>query len=296
MKALPTGLATHLAQDTTTLCTCWRLIRSNGEKLGFTDHDNALIFDGTTFEAKTGYTGSEIESSLGLSIDNLDATGALESGRLDEGKLKAGDFDHAEIEIWRVNWQDVSQRILWRKGHLGEVTYGAGRFSAEVRGLAHLFNQTKGRLYQHGCDAELGDARCKVDLNDPTFFGSGTITAISENVVELSGFSSFVSDWFTHGVAQWITGANAGRVLRIKRHRRRSSIAVVSFWQEAAQAMAIGDQVVLRAGCDKQIKTCRTKFANAINYQGFPHMPGNDFVMQVASSDDANNNGGRRPS
>jgi uncharacterized phage protein (TIGR02218 family) len=142
MMILPPALTTHLQQDTTTLCTCWRVTKRNGERLGFTDHDRTLLLDDTTFEAQSGYTGSEIESSLGLSIDNLDATGALESGRLDMAELSSGGFDHAEIEIWRVNWQDVAQRVLVRKGHLGEITYGAGHFTSEVRGLAHLFNQT----------------------------------------------------------------------------------------------------------------------------------------------------------
>jgi uncharacterized phage protein (TIGR02218 family) len=157
MKSLPPLLQAHLASGTTTLCHCWRVTLKSGEKLGFTDHDVALAFDGTTFEADAGFTASSIESSLGLSVDNLDVEGALQSAKLDETRLRAGDFDHAEIEIWRVNWQDVSQRVLLRKGHLGEVTYGEGAFKAEVRGLSHLLSQQKGRLYQYGCDAELGD-------------------------------------------------------------------------------------------------------------------------------------------
>ena len=35
---------------------------------------------------------------------------------------------------------------------------------------------------------------------------------------------------------------------------------------------------MLTAGCDKQLATCRAKFANAASYRGFPHMPGNDFL------------------
>ena len=28
--------------------------------------------------------------------------------------------------------------------------------------------------------------------------------------------------------------------------------------------------------------TCRAKFANAVNFRGFPHMPGNDYILAVA--------------
>jgi uncharacterized phage protein (TIGR02218 family) len=39
---------------------------------------------------------------------------------------------------------------------------------------------------------------------------------------------------------------------------------------------------VLRAGCDRQFATCRAKFGNALRFRGFPHMPGDDFVLSYA--------------
>ena len=182
MRILPAGMADHLASGATTLCHCWKLIPVNGAALGFTDHDRDVIFDGVTFEAQAGFEASEIESSLGLSIDNLEASGALNSSQLDAERLRAGDFDHASIEIWRVNWQAASQRVLLRKGHLGEVTHGGSSFTAEVRGLSHLLNQTKGRVFQYGCDAAVGDARCKVDLDAAAFRGAGVIVTAEDKI------------------------------------------------------------------------------------------------------------------
>jgi uncharacterized phage protein (TIGR02218 family) len=52
----------------------------------------------------------------------------------------------------------------------------------------------------------------------------------------------------------------------------------VELWQEPAQAPVAGDTFTVAAGCDKQLATCRTKFSNTVNFRGFPHMPGNDFV------------------
>ena len=91
------------------------------------------------------------------------------SDRLNEDDLAAGLFDDAAIEIWRVNWADTAQRVLMRSGSLGEVRRSGAAFTAEVRGLAHYLQQPKGRLFQSGCDADLGDARCGVDLDDPAF-------------------------------------------------------------------------------------------------------------------------------
>ena len=39
------------------------------------------------------------------------------------------------------------------------------------------------------------------------------------------------------------------------------------------------------AGCDKRRETCRDKFANILNFQGFPFMPGSDFAYGYADGE-----------
>ena len=46
MKSLSPALQAHLDDGTTTLAWCWKITRSDGEVLGFTDHDRALSFGG----------------------------------------------------------------------------------------------------------------------------------------------------------------------------------------------------------------------------------------------------------
>ena len=290
MRTLPPGLSAHLASGATTLCHCWKLIPLNGPVLGFTDHDRDLVFDGVTFEAQAGFEASEIESSLGLSVDNLEASGALDSSQLDAERLRAGDFDHAAIEIWRVNWQDVAQRVLLRKGHLGEVTHGGTGFTAEVRGLSHLLNQTKGRVFQFGCDANLGDTRCGVNLETT----AGWVSATEANRrFTVTGLNSFAAAWFSLGTLTWTSGLNAGRMAEVKLH---GPPGIIELWQAASFAVAPGDGFTIRAGCDKQFTTCRAKFSNGENFRGFPHLPGTDFVTTFASREGQNNDGGSRNS
>jgi uncharacterized phage protein (TIGR02218 family) len=294
MKTLVNGLQEHLDTGTTTLCNCWRVSLRTGERLGFTDHDVSLTFDGTTFEAQAGFTGSDIESSLGLAVDNLEASGALASPTLTEDRLHAGDFDHAKVELWRVNWQNSAQRLMLRAGHLGEVTAGSAAFTAELRGLSHLFNQTQGRIYQYGCDADVGDARCGLNLEQAAYRGTGSIAAIENASLVVSGLATFASGWFTRGNVTWESGTNAGRVIAIRSHRLLGTLARLNLWATLPFAPSIGDAVTLRAGCDKQLATCKSKFGNAVNYRGFPHMPGNDFILTFPTADDPKNNGGRR--
>jgi len=282
MKSLPTGLQAHLDTGATTLAWCWRLTRRDATRLGFTDHDRDLVFDGTTFAAATGFTATEVKDAVGLSVDNLEVESALHADSLNEDDLAAGLFDDAAIEIWRVNWQDAAQRVLMRSGSIGEVRRAGSAFAAEVRGLAHYLQQPKGRLFQYGCDADLGDARCTVDLTDPAFKGTGTVAAaFSLRLFTASGLGSFANDWFTRGLVTFTTGANAGRAQEVRRHRSGSP-ATLELWQPMAHPIVPGDTFIVTAGCDKQFATCQAKFANAVNFRGFPHIPGNDFVTAVA--------------
>ncbi|HEY4343441.1 MAG TPA: DUF2163 domain-containing protein [Parvibaculum sp.] len=290
MKTLPPGLQAHLDSGATTLCHCWKLMRADGTAMGFTDHDRDLAFDDLTFEAAAGFTASAVESSSGLAVDNLDILGALMSERLSESDLAAGLFDDAGVEIWRVNWQAVEQRVLMRKGNLGEVSRGATGFTAELRGLAHRLNQPVGRLFQYACDADLGDARCGFMLEA----SPGTVIECEDNrMLTASGLDAFAEGWFERGRLRFTSGANAGAAMEVKMHAPTPAGTAIELWQAMPRGVAVGDTFEVTAGCDKQFTTCGGKFSNAANFRGFPHMPGNDFVMSYPTSGDANDGGSR---
>ena len=279
MKSLSPEFQAHLDSGATTLCHCWQLIRPDGLTLGFTDHDEDVSFGGTVFEAVAAISASAIESSTGLAVDNLDVVGALSSDRLSEEDLAAGRFDDAVVEIWRVNWADTTQRVLMRKGNLGEVSRSGSSFRAEIRGLAHKLNQPVGRIYQFTCDAVLGDARCGVDLASAAFRGTGTITAMPDaRSVEIAGLDDFASGWFDRGALTATDGVNQGLSFEVRGHRRTATGTLIEFWQSTPRVFDTGDAVTVTAGCDKTVGTCRAKFANILNFRGFPLMPGNDFV------------------
>ncbi len=292
MKTLPLSLQQHLDSGTTTLCHCWRLTRQDGLVLGFTDHDGALTFDSVTYEAASGFSATAIETGLGLSVANIDVLGALSSSSLNEAQLAAGLFDNADIEIWRVNWADVSQRVILRKGNLGEVSRGKSAFSAEVRGLAHKLNQPTGRLYQLTCDVDLGAPKCGIDLSLSIYKGSGTVSAVTDNrSFTVTGLGAFVTRWFSRGKLSWTGGANAGRAREVKAHGVSAGVVSIVLWQAMSETVALNDAFDITAGCDKTFETCKTKFSNAVNFRGFPHMPGNDFVVSYPNRGDQNDGG-----
>lgn len=286
MKSLPSGLQAHLDSGTTTLAWCWKITRSDGVVFGFTDHDLALTFAGTLFEPESGFVPSEIRAGQDFSVDAQDVEGALSSDRITETDILDGRWDNAEVEVWRVNWASTDQRLLMRRGNLGDIRRGRTSFVAEVRSLAHWLNQTVGRTYQFSCDADLGDGRCGVNLSSPLWSATGTVATFSSSRgFTAAALGSFATDTFTLGVVSWTSGANAGRKAEI------ASFAggAITLFEAPVRPIAIGDAFTATAGCDKQFATCSAKFGNGVNFRGFPHMPGEEAVVRYPNQGDSNN-------
>jgi uncharacterized phage protein (TIGR02218 family) len=166
---------------------------------------------------------------------------------------------------------------------VGEVTRGRGFFQAELRGLTHVLGQARGRLFQYGCDAVLGDARCGVDLGQAAFSSEVRVVSSSaRRVLVVSGLMGFAAGFFANGTFSFRDGGNAGSSGQIKFHRVTGASVTIELWQALSSDPLPGERLTLRAGCDKQLATCRGKFSNAANFRGFPHMPGDDFVMAYA--------------
>lgn len=284
MRAVPSALAARLAEGATTFCHCWSLTRRDGFALGFTDHDRDLTFGGLTYTARTGLEAAEATAELGFAVGGGDVAGALSSAGIAAEDVSGGLYDGAGVETWLVDWSDPDARLLLDVGTIGEIRRAGTAFVAELRGLMHRLDIEQGRLFRATCDAELGDARCGVNLSDPRWRTTGSVATILEPTrLGVSLAASFASGWFSAGLLTWTSGANAGLVADLRFHVGGSG-ASLELWQAPARTVATGDAFALVAGCDKRFATCREKFANAVNFQGFPHMPGNYFVLRNAQA------------
>lgn len=287
MRALPEGLQAHLDSGATTLCWCWKVIRADGATLGFTDHDNDLTFAGTLFEASSGFTATDTRQAVGLNVDNSEIDGALQSGRITDLDLANGLYENARVELYRVNWSAVSERVLMRVATIGEITRNGHAFQAELRGLSHVLGQTQGRTYQSNCDADLGDGRCGVDLSSPGHTIDETVAeVISATQFAFAPNEDVASGWFAFGQLTWTSGANGSRSVQIKNHRITDGLHVVHLWEQMRGDIQVGDTFEAVVGCDKRFATCGAKFSNVVNFRGFPHLPGQGYVTFYPNSDD----------
>lgn len=234
---------------------------------------------GVTYLAATGFTPTAIASTGTLSVDNLDVEGMLDASAITEADLLAGKYDFAEIEIFMVNYADLSQGTLkLRRGWLGEVKLEHHRFVAEVRGLTQKLSQTIGVLYSPSCRAQLGDAKCKVNLAAHTVTGSVTIATSNQVFKDTARVEA--AGLFTSGLITFTSGANNGLSMEVKEF----ASATITLALPMPYAITVGAAYSLIKGCDKTLATCKARFNNVANFRGEPHVPGFDRALETAGT------------
>lgn len=281
MKNTAAPLVAHMALGTTTLALLVKFTRRDGFVLAVTlDHDQPITFDGLTYEPALGMIPSDLQTSGDLSVDNLDAKGALMVLGIAEDDIAAGLWDLCDVRVLRVNWADLTmgaEKI--KRGSFGEISIGRDSFSNEVRGITQRLQQTIGDVVSASCKADLFDSRCKVVATEGTWKFSGIAVSgvTSDRQFGASGLTQ-AAGFFDAGKVTWSTGANAGLSMEIRAHAAGGNIELQ---EPMPYTIAAADTFTVFAGCLKRAtEDCTGKFSNIINFRGFPSVPGQDQMFR----------------
>ena len=276
MKTISANLAAHLTWEVTTLATCWKITRRDGVILGFTDHIRDLEIDDVIYRAASGYTRTAIRSTADIAVDNLDVESVFSDDGITEAELHASRYDFAEIRMFLVNYQDLSQGILkLRRGWLGEVSIRDGMYVAELRGMAQKLQMTVADVYTPDCSADLVDARCGIDL--AALEESSSVSSVTSDT-SIETTLAQATGWYDGGELTWTAGANADQTVAVRHWD--ADAGTLTLFLPTLYAVQTGDAFIIRPGCDKSFATCMAKYDNAINFRGFPHVPGNDQILR----------------
>lgn len=279
-RTIPSALATHLASEVTTLALCWRILRRDGQNKCFTDHDREIVYGGLTYVPVEAGSPSEWRQGVDLSAHALEIALAFAADSAVDAELRAGLYDYAEVWTFLINWADTSQGIVkLAHGRLGEVEIRDNAARIEFRSLAQQLSGMVGRIYTPECDANLGDARCGVAIASYTH--AGTVgTAASRKVFVVSGSAAGkTNDYYAYGKCTFTSGACNGLVMQVESYVAATN--TVTLLEPMPYAFAAGDSVSLVAGCDRRWATCKSRFANQVNFRGFPHIPGMDKALYI---------------
>ena len=261
------------ARPLTTLAFAWRVERRDGITLGFTSHDRDLVIGGLVHRAAPGMLPSAIEWSDGLDADDVQLSAALTSDAFTDADLMAGRWDGAALTLSAVDWTapDVAPVALLT-GEFGEVEIKDSGFAVGLRGPTAVLDAAVVEETSPECRAQLGDRRCRVDLSGRRV--SAVVVSVVDSVVTLAG--ALADGDFAYGTLRWLTGSSAGLESRVV----ANTSATVTLRDVPAFAVVAGARVEMIEGCDKRFATCIARFANAVNFRGEPHLPGNDLLTR----------------
>lgn len=288
MKSIPSALADHYREGTTSLALLWKVTRVDGTVYAFTDHDAAITYQAVTYSPSSAFDASAVVSKAEMNVDDLEVRGLLDTSGIVAEDIEAGLWDKASVELRRVNWASLSDGAeILLVGEIGNIERREGNFVCELRDLFQPLQRNIGRIVSPLCDAEVGDARCGVDMTPFTF--SVTVTAVDgthpRRIFTCSALSQ-AAGFFADGKATFTGGANAGQVMDIKNNLS----GVITLQLALPRPVQVGDTVTVRAGCNKiytvdadgvQAGDCFTKFDNVINHRGFWAVPGRDKSLVV---------------
>jgi uncharacterized phage protein (TIGR02218 family) len=260
-----------LREELVTLAWCWRLARRDGVVIGLTSHDRDLLIGGMMYRAAPGMKPSALETGDSLDAATMDLEGAITSDAIAARDIDAGRWDGAELELFVADWSapDAAPVIVAR-GSLGAIERRGPAFAAELQGVTRLLDRPVCPATSPSCRAMLGDRACRADLASRTHMRR--VTAVDGRMVMLDA----VAPGMAFGELMWLEGGNCGLASPVI----GAEGSVLHLAEASSFAPAGPVRVRLTEGCDKQLATCRDRFANAVNFRGEAHLPGNDLLTR----------------
>ena len=265
-----------LREEVVTLAWCWRLSRRDGLYLGLTSHDRDLIWGGLVYRSAPGMRPSALETQDRLDVSTMDLQGAISSEAIRAEDLDAGRWDGAAMQLYVTDWTDpAAAPVLMAEGVLGAIERRGGEFSAELQGVMRALDRPICPATSPSCRASLGDRACRVNLAPLTY--RRMVTALDGAEVTLN--AAVTAGKLGFGRLLWLDGPNCGV---------ETPIAVqagvkLMLAEPPPLLMDLPQPVRLIEGCDKQLATCKNRFANALNFRGEAHLPGNDLLTRYPS-------------
>lgn len=271
MSVPDTGTPDWLAGDLTNIAFCWWIERCDGVAIGLTSHDRDLVIDQRLYRAAPGMVPSAITRGDAAGGGGMEVSGALGGDSITEDALVAGRWDGAMVKVLAADWVSGAHLMLGG-GSFGAVELTAGGFSAELRGALAILDAPVSERTSPDCRAALGDMRCRVAMAGRRQFAR--VVAAEGRVLTLD-VREATSNAYAEGRLLWFGGGNSG----LEDAVLASSGATVTLRREP-RFDPVGARVRIEQGCDKRLETCVGRFANAVNFQGEPYLPGIDLLTR----------------
>lgn len=255
----------------------WRIERPDGVTLGFTSHDRDLEFDGVCYRAAPGMLPSAIRRNASLEPDNAEVQGALSHDAIRADDLAAGRFDLSAVEIGLVDWESLERSSLYH-GEIGAISADGSSFETELRSIKADLEQDTVPRTSPTCRARFCGPGC--GLSAHRFTHETWVSAVDPTSSKVLFAAPVPPSSMRDGFVRWIDGPHAGIRMDVLEADDDGLLLEVNL----SPSIVPGVRAFLREGCDHTLATCEARFANSVNFQGEPFLPGNDALVRYPMS------------
>lgn len=283
-RAIPALLLARLQSEAKATAFGVLLQRTDGTQLALTSADidcavTGVPIDGTATGTVTylaqGLDASSIASSIGMAVDNLEAT-LLEMDEVTELDVFQGRWDGAHWTLFQFDHSaPASGFYVLKFGRLGNVQPRSGHAVFEARDIRQAAQRPAVWVTQATCRWEYGSTAlpaglCGVNIAPYTF--SGSVDSVTSQRLFTDAGLVQAADYFGNGLLTWTSGVNIGLQARVSEFALGG---IVTLEQQMVGAIVPGDTFTIVRGCRKRRnEDCRDGNSNARRFGGEPDAPG----------------------
>ncbi len=212
-------------------------------------------------------TRSDIEESGELSKNELTVTAQRDLEVADLFRV-APPSEVVGLNIYRIHYDDPAQeRKLHWTGRVLSASWSGPQTSLTCESIfTSLRRPGLRRNYGRLCPHVLYGAAC--GLADTSWRSEIVLTASTEGTVTATEIGAQADGWWSGGMIEWESAPG-----RYERRAIRNHSGQTVTLTHPIPGLAAGETIFIWPGCDHSLTTCGGKFANHLNYGGFPYVP-----------------------
>lgn len=279
MKELSPALEAHYQQSSTSICTLLQLERLDGEMVGLTTLDAAIIWNDQMYWP--GLELSSISTTETTSVDNLEFTMLSNNPLITDIDIESGLWDGCKFRLFEINFMDLSMgRNVIKRGTQGEAKLRKTNFTIEFRSMTQTLQQPQGQLTQKTCRVRFGSiglGQCNAEVPEHELT---ILSVVSNREFTVASVPSGVEDdYYGEGTVKLLDGPNAALpAFKVKSFVGATFILSIPF----PFTIYAGSIIRATAGCRHRFEEdCVGRWNNGPNFQGEPHLPGFDAVASL---------------
>lgn len=271
MRSASPAFKQRLDSEVHSLCRLFRVTRTDGTALLFTDHDTPIeLTDGTTYRDDISFDCSALSlAAVRGASQSVTITVKLSDDGFKEQDFRARMYQSAVVEVFVVDYRRPMSGVLKLfKGQFGNIKLVESTFAIiDLGSMTENESPTVAwEFYSPTCVVSLGDSRCGINIESLAV--NFTLTAVNADKSVVATFTGADNYW-AFGFIKWTAGSNAGLITPV----RASTSTTAWLAYQPPKPAQIGDVGRIYPGCDKIITTCRDKFNNVVNFRGQPWVP-----------------------